>query len=99
MAYRIAVVWRGDRTARQTATAANNRFCQVFAALAARGIQAEPAVFDEDFAEEVRDQLLAVRWRARLGRSDPSGQDPRRRSTRCCAMSPRTGPGSAPIPT
>ncbi len=60
MAYRIAVVWRGDRTARQTATAANNRFCQVFAALAARGIAAEPAVFDEDFAEEVRDQLLAA---------------------------------------
>jgi hypothetical protein len=60
MAYRIAVVWRGARTARQTATAANNRFCQVFAALAARGIAAEPAVFDEEFAEEVRDQLLAV---------------------------------------
>ncbi|MGH7062871.1 MAG: Cj0069 family protein, partial [Stellaceae bacterium] len=60
MAYRIAVVWRGDRTARQTATAANNRFCKVFAALAARGIAAEPAVYDEDFAEEVRDQLLTA---------------------------------------
>ncbi|HEY1259898.1 MAG TPA: Cj0069 family protein [Stellaceae bacterium] len=60
MAYRIAILWRGDRAARQTATAANNRFHQVFAALAGRGIEAVPVVYDEDFADEVRTQLLAA---------------------------------------
>jgi hypothetical protein len=58
--YRIAVLWRGDRDARQTATPQNNRFYRVFEELAALGIHAEPAIFDEDFAGEVREQLLAV---------------------------------------
>jgi hypothetical protein len=57
---RVAVVWRGDREARRTATPQNNRFHRVFEELAAIGIQAEPAVYDEEFADEVRDQLLAV---------------------------------------
>jgi hypothetical protein len=58
--YKIAIVWRGDRAARQVATAQNNRFYRVFEELAALGIDAEPAVFDEDFAGEVREQLLAA---------------------------------------
>ena len=58
--YRIAVLWRGDREARRTATAANNRFYRVFEELAALGIQADPAVYHEDFADEVREQLLGV---------------------------------------
>jgi len=57
---RVAIVWRGDRTARTEATTANNRFVRIFEELAARGIAAEPAVYDESFAEEVRDQLLRV---------------------------------------
>jgi hypothetical protein len=57
---RIAVIWRGDRDARRAATPQNNRFHRVFEELAALGIDAEPAVFDEDFAGEVREQLLAV---------------------------------------
>jgi hypothetical protein len=57
---KVAVLWRGDREARRTATPRNNRFHRVFEALAAIGIRAEPAVFDEDFADEVRDQLLAA---------------------------------------
>jgi hypothetical protein len=57
---RIAILWRGDRAARRSATPANNRFHRVFDALAALGIQAEPAVFADDFADEVREQLLAV---------------------------------------
>ena len=56
--YRVAVLWRGDRTARQSATPQNNRFYRVFEALAAAGLEAEPAVFDEEFADEVREQLL-----------------------------------------
>src|SRR2546421_702588 len=58
--YRIATLWRGDRAARQAATPQNNRFHRVFEELAALGIAAEPAVYDEDFADEVRAQLLAV---------------------------------------
>lgn len=58
--YRIAVLWRGDHEARRTATAQNNRFYRIFEELAALGIDAEPAVYDEDFAEAVREQLLAA---------------------------------------
>ena len=58
--YKIAIVWRGDRAVRQTATPQNNRFHRVFEELAAVGIAAEPAVFDETFADEVREQLLAA---------------------------------------
>jgi hypothetical protein len=58
--HKIAVLWRGDRKARRAATPQNNRFYRVFEELAALGIDAEPAVFDEDFAGEVRQQLLAV---------------------------------------
>ena len=58
--YRIGVVWRGDRAARQAATPQNNRFYRIFEELGALGITAEPAVFDEGFTDEVRDQLLAV---------------------------------------
>jgi uncharacterized protein DUF6815 len=58
--YKIAVLWRGDRAARQAANPQNNRFYRVFEELAALGIAAEPAVYDEDMADEVRRQLLAV---------------------------------------
>jgi hypothetical protein len=58
--YKIAVVWRGDRESRRAATPQNNRFHRVFEELAALGIHAEPAVYDDDIAGEVREQLLAV---------------------------------------
>ncbi|MBV9017519.1 MAG: hypothetical protein JO058_17875 [Alphaproteobacteria bacterium] len=40
--YRIALLWRGDREARQAATPHNNRYHRIFAELAALGVQAEP---------------------------------------------------------
>ena len=58
--YKIAIVWRGDHEARQTATPQNNRFYRIFEELAALGLQAEPAVFDENFVDEVHEQLSAV---------------------------------------
>ena len=58
--YRIAILWRGDRDGRRAATPQNNRFYRVFEELAAVGIDAEPAVYDEDIEDEVRRQLLAV---------------------------------------
>src|SRR5436189_3023217 len=57
---RIAILWRGAREARQAATPHNNRYNRIFEELAALGIAAEPAVFAEEFADEVRAQLLAV---------------------------------------
>jgi hypothetical protein len=58
--YRIAILWRGDREARRAATPQNNRFHRIFEELTAVGIDAEPAVYDEDIEDEVRRQLLAV---------------------------------------
>ena len=57
--YRIAILWRGDREARQSATPQNNRYHRIFEELMSLGITAEPAVYDEAFAEEVRAQLLS----------------------------------------
>ena len=40
----VAIVWRGDAAAQKDATPQNNRFVRVFEALAATGIEAQPAV-------------------------------------------------------
>ena len=53
----IALLWRGDREARDTATAGSGRLQRVFGELAALGVHAEPAVYSDDFMEEVRAQL------------------------------------------
>src|SRR3954468_681668 len=58
--YKVAIVWRGDAAAREAATPQNNRFYRVFEELAALGIHAEPAVYEEAFAGDVRKQLLAA---------------------------------------
>src|SRR6516164_9808908 len=58
--YKIAILWRGDAEARRAATPQNNRFYRIFEELAALGVYAEPAVYDEAFAEEVREQLLGA---------------------------------------
>jgi hypothetical protein len=58
--HRVAVLWRGDREARRTATPQNNRFHRVFEELEAVGIDAVPAVYAGEVVEEVRQQLLAV---------------------------------------
>jgi hypothetical protein len=56
----VAILWRGDATARKDATQQNNRFVRVFDALASSGINAQPTVYDESFSDAVREQLLAV---------------------------------------
>ena len=56
--FKVAILWRGDAEARQAATPQNNRFHRIFEELAGVGIDAEPAVYDEAFAEKVREQLL-----------------------------------------
>jgi hypothetical protein len=57
---RLALLWRGDRQERRNATPDNNRLSRVFEALAALGIHAEPAVYADDTAAEVREQLLKL---------------------------------------
>lgn len=56
----VTILSRGDAAARRDATAQNSRFVRVFEALAAVGIEAGPAIYDESFADAVRDQLLAA---------------------------------------
>jgi hypothetical protein len=58
--FKVAILWRGDAEARQSATPQNNRFHRIFEELAAVGIHAVPAVYDEEFAGEVREQLLTA---------------------------------------
>jgi hypothetical protein len=55
---KLALLWRGDQDARREATPESNRFHHVFAALTARGISAEPAVYSEEAEKEIREQLL-----------------------------------------
>lgn len=50
----LALLWRGDRETRRQATPANNRWHQIFVVLAALDIRAEPAVYCEEAADEVR---------------------------------------------
>ena len=57
MGIKVALVWRGDKAARDAATPQNNRYHRVFEELALAGIQATPAVYDEAFADEVKAQL------------------------------------------
>ncbi|WP_027576589.1 Cj0069 family protein [Bradyrhizobium sp. WSM1743] len=56
----VAILSRGDAATRRNATPQNSRFVQVFEELAAVGVEAHPAIYDESFADEVREQLLAV---------------------------------------
>ena len=57
---KLALLWRGNRQARDEATAQNNRLNRVFEALTALGIHAEPAIYADDVAGDVREQLLKL---------------------------------------
>lgn len=56
---RVAVVWRGDAEDRRAADPATARLAPIFTALTEAGVAAEPCVYDESVADEVRAQLLA----------------------------------------
>ncbi len=57
---RVALLYPGDRAARDRADPAESRFTALFAAFAAAGVHAEPAVYHDDFADEVAAQLRGV---------------------------------------
>jgi len=54
-------LYPGDRQPRDRSDPAESRFAPLFQALAAAGIQAAPAVYHDDFADEVEAQLSNVR--------------------------------------
>ena len=56
--YTVAILWRGDQEQRRAATPYNNRYRQVFEELMGLGIDAQPQVYNDDIADEVRAQLL-----------------------------------------
>lgn len=56
----ITLLYPGDRAARDRADPAASRFADLFAAFAEAGIDAQPAVWHDDFADEVRAQLRSV---------------------------------------
>jgi hypothetical protein len=57
---RIALLYPGDRHARDRADPAASRFAALFAAFADAGVAAEPAVWHDEFADEVAAQLRRV---------------------------------------
>jgi hypothetical protein len=57
---RVAILYVGDREARVNAAPEKSRFLKVFQALHELGVHAEPAVYHDDFRDEVRQQLLQV---------------------------------------
>ncbi len=57
---RVAILFHGDRRARDTAVPETTRFAAIFKAFRDLGVEAECAVYNDDFAEEVRQQLLRV---------------------------------------
>jgi len=56
----IGIVYPGDPEVRRLATRENNRFAAVFAAFAARGVEAQPAVYNLGQLNELREQLLPL---------------------------------------
>lgn len=57
----IALLYPGDRAMRDRSDAAESRFAALFQAFAAAGLQAVPAVYHDDFADEVEEQLQTAR--------------------------------------
>jgi hypothetical protein len=55
------LLYPGDRSARDRSAPAESRFAALFEALAAADIRALPAVYNDDFADEVERQLRDVR--------------------------------------
>ena len=56
----LALLYPGDRAMRDRADPAESRFAALFNAFTAAGIRTEPAVYHDDFADEVAAQLRAV---------------------------------------
>ena len=95
---RVAILCSGNREARRNTTAENSRFSDLFRAFAARRIYVEPAIYHDDFCEDVREQLMGLTafWYGsiplKVGGTDPS-------SILCFVMSQALAFLSARTPT
>ncbi|MBL8359063.1 MAG: Cj0069 family protein [Rubrivivax sp.] len=87
---RIALLYPGDRTARDRADPVASRFAALFEAYSAAGVTAEPAVWHDDFADEVAAQLRSVQ--AVLVWCNPI-EDGRRRDTLDAVLREAAGRG------
>ena len=58
--YTVALLWAGDHAARGTVALEATRLSRIADALQAVGIAVEPAVYGDEFAAEVREQLLGL---------------------------------------
>jgi hypothetical protein len=56
----LALLYPGDRAARDKADPAASRFAALFAAFSAAGVHTEAAVYHDDFADEVQAQLCRL---------------------------------------
>lgn len=56
----VALLYPGDRAARDRADPMESRFAALFAAFSAAGVQAEPAVNHDNLTDEVAAQLRRV---------------------------------------
>ena len=56
----VALLYPGDRAMRDRADPAESRFAALFSALAERGLRVQPAVYHDDFADEVQTQLSTL---------------------------------------
>ena len=56
----VALLYPGDRAMRDRSNPAESRFAALFEALNGAGISASPAVYHDDFADEVESQLRGV---------------------------------------
>ena len=54
---KVAILYAGDSDARKTASPETSRFLPLFQTLTGLGMQAEPVVYHDDFADAVRTQL------------------------------------------
>ncbi len=57
---RLAILYPGDRAVRNRADPAESRFLKLFDAFESAGVAAEPAIYNDDFRDEVLRQLLQV---------------------------------------
>jgi hypothetical protein len=55
---KLALLWPRDATKWHAATPRDYRLSRVFDAMAALGVEAEPALYSDDVADQVREQLL-----------------------------------------
>jgi hypothetical protein len=57
---RAALLWHGDRETRKTASLEDIRMRGVAEALHQIGVASEPAIYVDEYVDEVRDELSAV---------------------------------------